>query len=200
MFRRRHTQRQSPVLTGRVARLTARARVVLWALLVLPAVACTPLPEPPAVEIEGPAPFEGYRPLDRLVVHIRGQGTVSVEDGKGRVYLREPAQPLVHLQIGGALGRQRIQLLSKEGRLQAEASFTVVAETRIEDESGRMGSLLDLLVWTMRNWIPGLTDGVGDLHFQGRHFAYYVHWLRDHVHTLKGMRYFDAQGGEVLEW
>ena len=40
----------------------------------------------------------------------------------------------------------------------------------------------------------GTPTGVGTLDWRGRTFRYYVPWIRDHVHTLKGMKYFDGAG------
>jgi hypothetical protein len=40
---------------------------------------------------------------------------------------------------------------------------------------------------------------VGVLEWRGGTYRYYVHWIRDHVHTLKGMKYFDGTGGEVID-
>ncbi len=37
----------------------------------------------------------------------------------------------------------------------------------------------------------GTPTGVGTLEWRGRTYDYYVPWLRDHVHTLKGMKYFE---------
>jgi len=69
-----------------------------------------------------------------------------------------------------------------------EATFKVDCSSWIEDDDGRFSSLLGMLFHTMRTWNEGPTW----VRLGGKYYKYYVCWLRDHVHTLKGMKYFDG--------
>ena len=139
------------------------------------------------------------KPLELLGVRVSGAGTVQVRDARGRVYQSMPASSLLRFRVGGQAGAQQLRLLDDDGHVVDSMAFQVEAETSLKDEGGRMATLLQLLESTMRTWTPGLTDGVGQLRWHDRDYRFYVHWLRDHVHMFKGMRYFDGSGAEILE-
>jgi hypothetical protein len=61
----------------------------------------------------------------------------------------------------------------------------------VKDSSGRYAKLLEMLKFTMTSWSEGSTT----IKLGNKFYKYYVCWLRDHVHTLKGMKYFD--GGDL---
>ena len=46
----------------------------------------------------------------------------------------------------------------------------------------------------------GTPSGVGTLEWRGQSYAYYVPWLRDHVHTMKGFKYFDGSGAGAVDF
>ena len=46
----------------------------------------------------------------------------------------------------------------------------------------------------------GTPNGVATLEWRGKHYAYYVPWLRDHVHTMKGFKYFDGSGAGAIDF
>ena len=46
----------------------------------------------------------------------------------------------------------------------------------------------------------GTPTGVGTLEWRGKSYAYYVPWLRDHVHTMKGFKYFDGSGAGAVDF
>lgn len=128
------------------------------------------------------------RPLDRVSIHGAEGGTVSVRDAMGREYYRAPAAGEVAFRVSGALGHHVVFIEDDEGRLVASTGFRVDCRTEVEDEGGRFHDLLDMLYYTMTRW--GERDSIVKL--AGKFYRYYVRWLRDHVHTLKGMKYFDG--------
>jgi len=125
-------------------------------------------------------------PLERVTVLGAGSGTISVRDGEGREYVRIAARQRVTFRAGGALGTHLVALENASGRIVETATFKVDCKTGIDDRGGRFNELLSMLHRTMIAFNePRFTV------FRGRLYRYFVCWVRDHVHTLKGMKYFD---------
>ncbi len=63
------------------------------------------------------------RPLQDATLHIAGDGwqqsMIVVLDGAGREYIRSKASSSFTFTIGGALGRQTVRLLDKNGAVSA---------------------------------------------------------------------------------
>jgi hypothetical protein len=151
------------------------------------------------VELDRPAAV--VRPLQVLVVDAPGPGSVSVLDGTGREYVRVPATGRVTFRAGGAAGPQLVRLLDSAGKIVDTASFTLEPRTEIRDAGGRAEDLLRIARATMEG--PHESDtptGIGTLEWRGKTYNYYVPWLRDHVHTLKGMKYFDGHGASFIDF
>jgi hypothetical protein len=126
-----------------------------------------------------------YCPLEEIQVKAMEGGTVLIYDGQGRNYLHLEGKPDLIFQAGGALGNQVILYLDKKQRVVDFAVFRLDTRTKIEDETGEFGELLDILYWTMVKY------GVSEIYpYQGKFYHVFVCWLRDHVHTMKGMKYF----------
>lgn len=134
------------------------------------------------IQTEGPK----VRPLDTVTVHGAEGGTLAVRDAQGREYVRMPAAEGASFRVSGALGKQIITHEDESGKVLDTGSFTVDCATGIEDEGGKYADLLNMLYWTMVGW-HGETSA---FRHDGRVYKYFVGWLRDHVHTLKGMKYF----------
>lgn len=130
------------------------------------------------------------RPLESVTIPKAGPGTFSVRDGQGREYLRVPSDRDAEFTVGGALGSHTVFHLDRDGRVLDSASFRVDCETEIDDDGGRFKRLLDILYYTMFTWWQG-GGGINSIRLNGKLYKYYVSWLRDHVHALKGMKYFD---------
>lgn len=127
-------------------------------------------------------------PLQRVTILGATGGTLVVRDGAGRVYLRQPAQPLIEWTVGGAPGQHQVTLEDEAGQVVQRAAFRVAATTALEDAGGSWAELLQMLHYTMiRDHEQGVIRS-GD-----RLYHFFVAWLRDHVHVLKGMKYFATQ-------
>jgi hypothetical protein len=179
------------------ARRTRRPAVLLAATFGLAAsVAATS-----ALRLELERPPAVVRPLEEVAVTVRGTGHVSVVDGRGREYVHVPAAGRVRFVAGGAAGPQSVRLVDAGGQVVASAGFRLEARTGIEDAGGRMEQLLGLGRRTLeRPNDSGTPTGVGTLDWRGRTWRYYVPWLRDHVHTMKGFKYFDGTGADALDF
>lgn len=130
-----------------------------------------------------------FEPLD--IVELKGDsaGALEVRDGQGRVYFSADLNGQLSFPAGGALGTHVAFLKDANGAIVDECSFQLDCDTAIQDESGVVESLLDSLRFTMESWL----DGVGNdftARFNKKTYRYFVCWLRDHVHTLKGQKYF----------
>jgi hypothetical protein len=133
-----------------------------------------------------------FHPLDKETLLVSGEGWLGgfivLHDGRGREYLRAPAEARVPVQIGGALGMQRATLLNVHGGSMAELTFTVDCDTAIDDDGGPYGELLSDVVWTLMSWNQNAP--VNSVRYEGRTYELFVNWIFDHTLTLKGMKYF----------
>jgi hypothetical protein len=140
------------------------------------------------------------RPLQEIAVAAASAGTLSVLDGRGREYVRWPVSGPTSFRAGGAAGTQHVRLLDATGAVVSEASFSLEPRTEIRDGGGA-GELLQVARRTMeRPNDSGTPTGVGTLDWNGERFHYYVPWIRDHVHTMKGMKYWDGTGASLLDF
>ena len=129
-----------------------------------------------------------FEPLDQVELKLTDVHSFEVRDGQGRVYQTGSAGTQTFI-VGGALGTHVIFGKDEQGAIVSEASFRVDCESKVHDESGVIESLLDSLRYTLESWL----DGVGNdftSRFNKKTYRYFVCWLRDHVHTLKGQKYF----------
>jgi hypothetical protein len=135
-----------------------------------------------------PDPGTGIiEPLCKIKITAGQTGTVRVYDGKSREYFRGNADDPRELEVGGALGNQLVVLFDKKGKPVDYTTFQVDCRTLVKDGSGTYGKLLDMLYYTMTSeW--GREAGVA--RYDGKYYHQFVDWLRDHVHTLKGMKYY----------
>jgi hypothetical protein len=128
-----------------------------------------------------------YAPLDAVTVQGVA-GTLVVRDGAGRVYVREAAPgDDVTFRVAGVLGTHHVSLEDEGGRVTDTAAFRVDCATAIEDADGEFRDLLSMLYFTM---VQGDGRAYHWARYQGRLYYFFICWLRDHVHVLKGMKYF----------
>ncbi len=126
-------------------------------------------------------------PLDPITVRSDVDGILSVRDGAGREYFRGKINGKKSFRISGSVGGHTVFLLDKEERILSSVSFRVECQTYIKDDSGKYARLLEMLKYTMTSW----SEGSNVIKLGNKFYKYYVCWIRDHVHTLKGMKYFD---------
>ncbi len=131
---------------------------------------------------------QAFRPLDRVVLESDQAGTFLLFDGNNREFLRTDwnGGPL-EVTLGGGLGNQLLLLLDRKGRPVDFATLRLESRTAVEDGAGRYSRLLDHLYFTMTN--EGEREA-SVVRYNGKFYHHFVRWIRDHVHTLKGMKYF----------
>jgi len=129
-----------------------------------------------------------FKPFDEITVNGFKNGTVKILDGNGQLLLSRTVKgkPFT-FKTGGALGTHTILWLDAKG-LKEWTTYRLDAKTEINDAGGRYKSLLAMLRWTMLSdkW----HDPFNVARYNGKTYEYFFCWLRDHVHTLKGMKYF----------
>ncbi|MBI5724720.1 MAG: hypothetical protein HZA50_12225 [Planctomycetes bacterium] len=137
------------------------------------------------LKLQDKMPGQQIEPLETITIVGAEKGTLTVSDALGREYFRAPAGRAVSFTVGGALGWHAAVVADGAGKALETLRFRVRAQTAIQDQGGQFSDLMRLLLATM------LRFGEGSMTiWRNRIYRYFVCWLRDHVHTLKGMKYF----------
>jgi hypothetical protein len=130
-----------------------------------------------------------YRPLQEITVRGATRGALVVRDGDGVEYLRAPARDPYSFKVSGALGLHTVELHESEEQIRGVARFRVDCATELRDAGGKFQRLLDLLRWTMES-SDGRDAPISVARFNDQSYRFFVCWLRDNTHTMKGMKYF----------
>ncbi len=142
------------------------------------------------LQIMAEIPSSIARPLDEVRASFKSRrkgAELVVLDGAHREYVRLPVtRGEAVFTAAGALGKHVAILQDAEGNELERAVFAVDCRTHVHD-GGPFGELLDILDYTMNR--RGATSMA---QVDGRTYSFFVCWLRDHVHTLKGNKYFHA--------
>ena len=131
------------------------------------------------------------KPLERISIVNPVGKTVSVSDGRGRVYVKTSAKPVVSFLVAGSLGSHTVTITDKNDKSIFSKSFTVDARTSIDD-GGRYKEMFDLFYTSMQ------TD-TGSVNWNGKRYRYFVSWGLDQCHTMKGLKYFYSHGAEFVD-
>lgn len=145
------------------------------------------------MHIKGKRHGERLFPLQEVTLDGVQEGIISVKDGAGREYLREVARPEMSFRIGGTLGKQLITRENAMGQILERLLVEVDASTTISDQGGQFSELLQLLLYTMLTQSNPDWAETAYVRYEGRIYHFFVRWLRDHVHVLKGMKYFSPE-------
>jgi hypothetical protein len=113
-------------------------------------------------------------------------GILAVRDGRDREYVRATAADPFTFTVSGALGTHSVLHEDDDGRVVDRTGFAVDCHTQLSEADGRYAELFGMLYWTM----VGRWNEVSTFRIGSKVYKFFVHWLRDHVHTLKGMKYF----------
>jgi hypothetical protein len=130
-----------------------------------------------------------FKPLDTVIIQGVDQGVISVRDGIGQEYVHQAATALFSFQVGGAIGNHTAILQTESGKLLDFAHFTVNCKTEIRDADVRFYQLANILHNTMIRFEDRYASAIR-LNSKDTYYQYFVSWIRDHVHSLKGLKYF----------
>ena len=146
-----------------------------------------------------PVPITGldtnhiYKPLEKISLTTSSPCNIAVFDGSGRQYASAFGSSMTFM-ISGTLGNHVIIATNKKGLEVSRATFQVNAKTNLNDSTSTYSKLFRQLYWTMIGSEEGSDMGRGGEAFpfyvENEFYFTFVPWLRDHVHTLKGMKYF----------
>ncbi len=142
------------------------------------------------IKIENLQEKDEFKPLDVIKIYTSTPCTLQVLDAYGKIYKEiADVNSRFSIQIGGALGNHTILCFDTKSKLLGISSFKVNAKTEINDSAGFYKDLLFMLRWSL----VGERGEVGNFRFQNHIYKLFVPWIRDHTHTLKAMKYFDAR-------
>ena len=136
--------------------------------------------------IKGFTRGQTFEPLQTVTITGAGRGTMTVRDGEGVEYVSRAAKDPFRFRAAGALGNHLVTFEDEGGNVIETVSVPVDCRTSIRDAGKKYGALLDSLYWTMVGW----HGEAGTIRYKGTFYNFFVRWLRDHVHTMKGMKYF----------
>jgi hypothetical protein len=127
-------------------------------------------------------------PLEMVTVETNSRGFVRVFDSLGQEYALGQSNGHFTFQAGGALGYHTVNFEPEEGSSYEVGHFRLDARTKIEDQGGLYQRLLQTLYLTIVD-----EREPRYIRFKDRLYFYFISWLRDHVHVLKAMKYFEAR-------
>lgn len=134
-------------------------------------------------------------PLEKLTIaNIQGE-SLRVADAAGYQYFASPCQQVISFTAGGKLGKHTITVTDKKGKVMQTASFTLDAQTAVND-GGQYTELFDILNHTMRCYAP---DGTNDQRIEGRNYEFFVPWVLDNNNVAKGMKYFSPAARDMVD-
>jgi hypothetical protein len=136
---------------------------------------------------------KSFKPLETVVVHTDSTGYVLVTDSAGRSYLNTRAAEQVNFVAAGSLGTHTIYHTSDTGDVLEKLNFQVDCETSIEG-SAFYRRLLNILYFTM-----GYGGEKDNILYKNKVYNFFVRWIRDHTHVLKGMKYFEDDLKSAIE-
>ncbi|GAB4488245.1 MAG: hypothetical protein Fur0016_00450 [Anaerolineales bacterium] len=144
--------------------------------------------------IQNHLPGQPVAPLQTLTLQEVPPGLLTVSDGRGRPYFSQTVSGQASFTAGGAAGWHTVHLSAESGAELASLQFHLEPHTELHESSGQFRALLDICHYTMAD--EALKHYT---RYRGKTYYYLVDWLRDHVHTLKGMKYFEPKVRTGLE-
>jgi hypothetical protein len=128
------------------------------------------------------------RPLEQVVLTADGPGTLVVRDGRGQAYAKGDAAEPFTITASGALGTHLVMREDRDGRVIDTGFFTISCGTSIACDQEWVQIFTQRLYATLyEGWTSGYAKGIL---LDKRYYRYFISWIRDHVHTLKAMKYW----------
>jgi len=133
-------------------------------------------------------------PLDTILHDLPDGGALTVFEAFDNPY--GAVLPGESIIAGGVAGEHRIS--DEDGEV--DIRFRLEPQTKICESTQEFERLFQRLIYTMTSepMERSLVDLAGSLG-QPKTYRFFVCWLRDHVHVLKGMKYFEASLKSALE-
>ncbi|MFN3728221.1 MAG: hypothetical protein ACK4XJ_00715 [Fimbriimonadaceae bacterium] len=137
---------------------------------------------------------QSVKPLDRLRCFGSEELRRVVVDSLERmVGEAEPGQPLEFI-ASGAPGRLEIRAMDESGVVRDRCELMLRAETSIRSSNPKYVEFMEIL----RNSMVSGDEDTSRV-WRGKQYRFFVYWLRDHVHVLKGMKYFSDAACEGVD-
>ncbi len=140
-----------------------------------------------------------WQPLEKgqVVAGSAGLARVRVADALGRVYVdsKASAGKALRFRARGLAGLHTVSALDGDGAVLAEQRFTLQPATSLHCSKGPYAELANALATMMT------AHGHGhDFVVDGKAYHLLICWSRDHVYTLKAMKYYLADVKSGMEF
>ncbi len=139
--------------------------------------------------LEGYISGSAYKPLQSITIRSTIKGKFIVRDNKANVYSQSsPDSNSFTFLVGGAIGYQSVTLVDKSEKILDVIAVPVDCKTEIKDKAGVYNEL-------MRTLYASLVGEWGEysiVRYKDQFYKLFVTWIRDHTHSLKAMKYFNA--------
>ncbi len=131
-----------------------------------------------------------YLPLEILNISVSDSQPdyrIQLWDGQNIPYQSLNTAQISKLQVGGALGFQKVSLHDSTDQILDWVVFPVDCHTKIEDEDGEFEQIFNLLY----EGLFGATYSRGKVvRYNHKYYTFYSSWFQDHVFVAEGMKYF----------
>lgn len=134
-----------------------------------------------------------FKPLDIIKISSNQTGSLSVIDGAGMEYFSILISDFAEFYVGSALGTHKIILKNTNNTIIDSLEFFVNCETTISG-NGMINELFSLLEYSMKRGCE-----IDSVLLNKKIYSFFVPWVRDHVHVLKGMKYFEHNLKSAIE-
>ena len=146
-------------------------------------------------------------PLDEIKFELKHFiFKITVEDSIGNIYVEEYVyrRKRFSFTVGGNVGIQRLNFFNVDNKLIGTFPFNVVVKTVLEEDNGIFKYLFNIAYYTMIHTVTNAAlfssdNELESILYKGKVYKFFVRWLRDHVHVLKGMKYFEYDLKSGLE-
>jgi hypothetical protein len=125
---------------------------------------------------------------------------VAVADGQGQTYLTKKyvfpeKEAQFSFQVGGALGKQTVSLMTGGKMITPLAEFVLAAETSVVSGDEK----LDNFYPQVKSWLENDVSYCQGIRGYRSSDTWPI-WLRDHAYQSKGFKYFEQDMTKILDW
>lgn len=129
-------------------------------------------------------------PLDTVTFFLAERSKYLVSDAAGKEYEKGTRKGIIQFIVTGNCGVHRIAITNNKNKT-VEFNFIVEASTNITGNH-KYEDMFNVFKSNM------MSD-TGSVTWNGKRYRYFVPWVLDHFHTMKGLKYFQTYGGDFVD-